>query len=151
VLKRSIRWRLVSLAAALLWAGGAVAVILWLPVHSGVLTTQGVELRSSLYAQDPSGWPLNFGILGATVLGGTVDLAIRARLRITGPGVLALIAAGLLLLYSLFGLLQGVLGFGPIAVFVALSALPLRFAPGAVPGGPMRYPATGSVPGAPGQ
>ena len=95
-------------------------------------------LRSSLYAQNPSVWPLNFGILGATVLGGTVDLAVRMRLRINGPGVLALIAAGLLLLYSLFGLLPGVLGVGPIAVFVALSALPLRFSPG-VPHGPMAY------------
>jgi hypothetical protein len=150
VLKRSLRWRLVSLAAALLWAGGAVAVILWWPVHSGVLTIRGVALRSSLYAQNPSLWPLNFGILGATVLAGAVDLAVRVRRQITGPGVLALIAAGLLLLYSLFGLLAGVLGLGPIAVFVALSALPLRFAPGAVPDGPVRYPLPGSVPGAPG-
>jgi hypothetical protein len=116
-------------------------------VHSGVVTTQGVSLRSPLYAQVPSRWPLNFAILGATVLGGAVDLAVRVRLRIASPGVLALVAALLLFLYSLFGLLQGVLGFGPIAVFVALSALPIRFAPAEVTRERLWDPSAGSIHG----
>jgi hypothetical protein len=149
VLRRSLYWRGACLLAALVWACGAICFILWFPVRTGVITMQGVALSRSLYAQTPSIWPLNFTILGATVLGGAVDLAVRVRRRIHGPGALALIAACLLGLWSLLGLIYGVLGFGPIAVFVGLSALPLKFTSAEEPVEPRWYPSSGPRRGPP--
>lgn len=129
--RRSLYWCCGFVLAASLWACLAVAFILWYPVHTGVVTEQGVHAKASLYSQDHF-WLANFGVFGFTVVCGAVDLAVRVRRRFDRPGPVALTVGVLLALYSLFGLLYGVLGIAPIGLFVALSARPIKFAPSVV-------------------
>jgi hypothetical protein len=70
------------------------------------------------------------GIIGAVVLAGTLDLAFRIWRKVTTtPGTLAIVMGGLFGLYSVLGAVFGVLGLGPIGLFVVLSGLTLKAAP----------------------
>jgi hypothetical protein len=129
--RRSLYWCSGFVLAAFLWACLAVAFVVWYPLHTGVITEQGVPVKASLYSQDHL-WLANFAVIGFSVLCGAVDLAVRVRRRFDRPGPLALTVGVTLALYSLFGLLYGVLGIAPIGLLLALSARSIKFAPSAV-------------------
>ena len=71
--------------------------------------------------------------LGLTVVLGTLDLVVRLALRSTAPGVAALSAGALLVLFSLFGLLLGLAGIGTVGLLVILSGLSMRSSAPPVP------------------
>jgi hypothetical protein len=55
-----------------------------------------------------------------------VDLLFRTVRGLTLPGVVAIVAGGLLVAYSLFGLVYGLFGLGTIGVLVILAGLPIK-------------------------
>jgi hypothetical protein len=59
--------------------------------------------------------------LGLVVLVGTIDLVLRLVRRSTTPGFAALSAGGILVLFSLFGLVRGLVGIGTAGLLVAVS------------------------------
>jgi hypothetical protein len=134
-------WRGVFLAAAWLWAGGVIAV--WLSYHiaepHGVLgvTTGGRSYYGNppalaLNERDPVSTKIVLVALALTLLAGTIDLAVRTVFRMTGPGAAAFLAGGMLMLFSLFGLLWGIAGVGTVGLLVILSGIAMRTAgPGA--------------------
>jgi hypothetical protein len=131
---RSRRWRLVWLAAAILWAAGAAAFILgyhfnqpssvWAQIGNRKFYTH--PPATTFYQRDHVPFGILLLFMGLTVIGGMVDLAFRAWRRLTQPGIVAIAAGGLLALYSLFGLIFGFLGIGTIGLFVILSGLPMK-------------------------
>lgn len=60
------------------------------------------------------------------ILCGAADLLFRTVRSKTGPGIVAIVAGGLLVAYSLFGLVYGLLGIGTIGVLVVLAGLPMK-------------------------
>ncbi|HEV3266534.1 MAG TPA: DUF2510 domain-containing protein [Acidimicrobiales bacterium] len=130
--RRSKVWRLSLLAAAWLWAGGVIAFCLTyhlaepqgvLSVSTGGHTYFGNPPALTLYQRDPVSAKIIGVALGLAVLAGTIDLAVRTVFRLTGPGVAALLAGGLLILFSLFGLLWGLGGVGTVGLLVILSGM----------------------------
>ena len=65
-------------------------------------------------------------LIGLVLVAGLADLLDRVDRRITGPGLLAMVAGGLLVLYSLFGLIYGLLGIGTIGILVILVGFPMK-------------------------
>lgn len=130
----SVAGRLAFLAAAGGWAGAVVAFVYgdhrpqpstpWLERDGHTFFTHPPAL--TLAQRDPVSATI-VTVVMATVVGiAAVDLAVRIVRRTTRPGVVALGAGGVLVLFSLFGLLFGLLGIGPAGVLVALSGLAMR-------------------------
>ena len=131
----SLTWRWILLALATLW-GVAVAVFIFayhinepigvLTVTTGGRTFAGNPPALTLYERDGAIWEIASFLIGLVLVAGLADLLFRAERRITGPGVLAMVAGGLLVLYSLFGLIYGLLGVGAIGILVILVGLPMK-------------------------
>ncbi len=141
--RRSAAWRVLFLAMAWLWAGAVVAVIYghhvdrpngpWAVVDGRTLYTH--YPAQTLAQGDHVGAEIMTVALALAVAVGTVDLAVRLVRRMTVPGVAALSAGGMLVLFSLFGLLWGLAGLGTAGLLVVLSGLSMRSTAETVPDG----------------
>ncbi len=63
---------------------------------------------------------------GLALLGGLVDLSVRTWRGTTAAGVLATVAGGLLIAFSLFGLIVGLLGIGTVGLLLILAGRPMK-------------------------
>ena len=132
--RASIAWRSLFLGAAWLWAGGVIAFLL--AYHFAQPSSPFLVAGGHTYYTHPPALTLNQQdsvstkiltiALGLTLLVGTVDLVIRTARRMTGPGVAALLAGGMLMLFSLFGLLRGLAGIGTAGLLVIFSGLAMK-------------------------
>lgn len=84
----------------------------------------------TLYERDGPIWEVALVLIGLVLAAGAIDLVIRTARSSVRPGVLACTAGGLLVAYSLFGLVYGLLGIGIIGGLVILVGLPMRSRPG---------------------
>jgi hypothetical protein len=123
------------LALATLWGVGVTLFIFGYHINepSGVLTVTtggrtfaGNPPALTLYERDGVIWEIALILIGLVLVAGLADLVFRAHRRITGPGLLAIVAGGFLVLYSLFGLIYGLLGIGTIGILVILVGLPMK-------------------------
>jgi len=133
--RRSVvsRWALIAIAS--LWALG-VAIFVFghhideprgvLTINIGGRTYAGNPPALTLYQKDRVTWEIALFLVGIVILLGAVDLLFRTIRRLTVPGVVAMVAGGLLVAYSLFGLLYGLFGLGSIGVLVILAGLPMK-------------------------
>jgi len=135
--RASIAWRFLFLGAAWCWAGGVIAFYLTyhlaephgvLSVNTGGHTYYGNPPTLTLNQQDPVSTKIVTIALGLALLVGTVDLVVRTTRRMTAPGVAALSAGGMLILFSFFGLLRGLAGIGTAGLFVIMSGLAMKTA-----------------------
>jgi Protein of unknown function (DUF2510) len=132
--RASIAWRSMFLGAAWLWAGGLIAFLLayhFAQPSSPFLVAGGHTYYThppalTLNQQDPVSTKILTIALGLTLLVGTVDLVIRTARRMTGPGVAALLAGGMLMVFSLFGLLWGLAEIGTAGLLVIFSGLAMK-------------------------
>ncbi len=69
--------------------------------------------------------------LGLALIMGTLDLIARLVRRMPVLGVAAIIGGGLLMVFSLFGLLRGLAGIGTAGLLLILTGIPLRSTAGA--------------------
>ena len=131
--RASIAWRALFLGTAWLWAGGVIAF--YLAYHFAQPSSPFLVAGGHIYYTHPPALTLNQRdpaskivaiALGLTLLVGTVDLVVRTARRMTGPGVAALSAGGMLMLFSLFGLLRGLAGIGTAGLLVILSGLAMK-------------------------
>jgi hypothetical protein len=83
-----------------------------LTVTTGGRTFAGNPPALTLYERNGAIWEIALFLIGLVLMAGLADLLFRAGRRITGPGLSAMVAGGLLVLYSLFGLIYGLLGIG---------------------------------------
>jgi hypothetical protein len=127
----------VFLGAAWLWSGGVIAFSLTyhlaqprgvLSVNTGGHTYYGNPPTLTLNQQDPVFTKIVPIALGLTLLIATVDLVVRMTRRMTGPGVAAFLAGGMLMLFSLFGLFLGLAGIGTAGLLIILSGLAMKTA-----------------------
>lgn len=135
LLKRSLVSRWLFMAIASLWALGVAAFISGYHINEsvGVLTVSvghhtyvGNPPALTLYQKDRVIWEIALFVLGFVILSGTADLLFRTVRRLTAPGLAAIVAGGLLVAYSLFGLVYGLLGLGTVGVLVILAGLPMK-------------------------
>lgn len=128
-------WRWILLALATLWAIGVTLFIFGFHINEpkGVLTMTtggrtyvGNPPALTLYERDGAIWEIALFLIGFVLVAGLADLLFRADRQITGPGLLAIVAGCLLVLYSLFGLIYGLLGIGTIGILVILVGLPIK-------------------------
>ena len=132
--RASIAWRSLFLGTAWLWAGGVIDFLL--AYHFAQPSSPFLVAGGHTYYTHPPALTLDQQhtvstkivaiALGLTLLVGTVDLVVRTTRRMTGPGVAALLAGGMLMLFSLFGLLRGLAGIGTAGLFVILSGLAMK-------------------------
>jgi len=130
----SLVWRTVVLVAAWLWAGAVVAFyhgyhiaqppVAWAEYGGHTFTTHPPAL--TLAQRDHVSAEIVTVALCLAVGIGTVDLVVRIVWRMRAPGVAAISAGGMLMLFSLFGLLRGLAGIGTAGLLVILSGLPMR-------------------------
>lgn len=132
---RSLVWRWIFLATGALWSLGFAAFIFShhidephgvLTITTGDRTFAGNPPALTLYERGGVVWEITLFIVGFVIVCGTADLFHRTVRRQTGPGLVAIVAGGLLVAYSLFGLLYGLLGVGTIGALVILTGLPMR-------------------------
>jgi len=102
-----------------------------LTVTTGGRTYAGNPPALTLYERGGAIWEIALFLIGLVLVAGLADFLFRADRRITGPGLLAIVAGGLLVLYSLFGLIYGLLGIGTIGILVILVGLPMKVEIGA--------------------
>ncbi len=132
---RSVVWRWGFLTMASLWSLGFAAFIFAyhieephgvLTITTGGRTFAGNPPALTLYERSRVIWVSAIIIVGFVILCGAADLLFRTVRRLTVPGVIAIVAGGLLVAYSLFGLLYGLLGIGSIGGLVILAGLPMK-------------------------
>ena len=130
------------MAIASIWACGVATFIFGyhinepqgeLTVNVGGRTYVGNPPALTLYQKDRVIWEIALFIVGFVILLGSADLLFRTIRQLTSPGIVALVAGGLLIAYSLFGLVYGVLGLGAIGVWMIMAGLPMK--PGKVKDG----------------
>jgi hypothetical protein len=133
--KRSVAWRWALLALGTLWAIG-VAVFLFgfhlnephgvLTITTGGRTFAGNPPALTLYERDGVIWEIALFLIALVLLSGAADLLFRCVRLSAAPGILAIVAGAILVAYSLFGLIYGLLGIGTIGVLVILVGLPMK-------------------------
>jgi len=126
--------RTVTLAAAWCWAGAVVAFTYG--YHLAQPSTPWAEYDGHTYfthlpaqtlaQSDHMSAEIVTFALCLTLTVGTADLVVRLACRLTAPGVAALTAGGMLVAFSLFGLLRGLAGIGTAGALLVLSGLPMR-------------------------
>jgi hypothetical protein len=97
-----------------------------LTITTGGRTFAGNPPALTLYERSGVIWVIAVFIVGFVVLCGAADLLFRTVHRLTAPGITAMVAGGLLVAYSLFGLVYGVLGIGTVGALVILAGLPMK-------------------------
>jgi len=135
LLKTSVAWRWASLALGTLWAIG-VAVFVYefhineprgvLTVTTGGRTFAGNPPALTLYERDGVIWEIALILIALVLLSGAAELLLRTVRLSTRPGILAIVAGAVLVAYSLFGLIYGLLGIGTIGTLVILVGLPMK-------------------------
>ena len=132
---RSVVWRWVFIATASLWSlGFAIFIFSYhidephgvLTITTGGRTFAGNPPALTLYERSGVIWVIALFIVGFVILCGAADLLFRTVRSKTAPGLVAIVAGGLLVAYSLFGLVYGLLGIGIIGVLVVLAGLPMK-------------------------
>jgi hypothetical protein len=133
--RRSVTLRWVWLGLAFAWVVVAVGVIYGyhiaepkgvLSVNTGRHTYWGNPPALTLHERDPISFEIGLGFMGAVLIVGLVDLSVRTRRGMTRAGAGAIAAGALLVLYSLFGLVVGLLAIGSAGALVVLSGLPIK-------------------------
>jgi hypothetical protein len=131
----SIVWRWVTLAIGTLWAVGVGLFVFGyhinepvgeLSVTTGGRTYVGNPPALSLYEKNGTTWEIALFLIGLVLIAGATDLVVRTLRQSTGLGILAIAGGGLLVLYSLFGLIYGLLGIGTIGILVVLVGRPMK-------------------------
>ncbi len=123
---RSFRSRWLCLGLGTLWAIVAMLVVINLHVNPDHLRDiEGRSIMHTMYARDTGLWLANFLAIGSAIAVAAVELAIRTHHESGRPGVVALVLGALLCVYSLFGLLYGLVAVAPIAVMILVSGLPV--------------------------
>lgn len=119
-----IQWLCVALGV--IWGLGALLVVTNLHVNPDNLrNVYGQPVLRTVYARDPGLWVANFIGIGGTVVIAATELVVRSYGKSRRPGVVAIVLGGLLCLYSLFGLLYGVVAIAPIGIMLILSGMPV--------------------------
>lgn len=98
------------------------------PVGMTSITTNGHTYVGNppaltLFERDSVAFSSMVVVMGAGLLVATLDLALRTLRPSRRPGVAAVIAGGVVALFSLFGLLLGVASLGVIGALLVLSGL----------------------------
>ncbi len=131
----SVVWRWAFLTMASLWSMAFVAFIFdyhinepygVLTITTGGRTFAGNPVALTLYERSGVIWVIAIFIVVSVILCGAADLLFRTVRRVTAPGAVAMVAGGLLIAYSLFGLVYGLLGIGSIGALVFLAGLPMK-------------------------
>jgi Protein of unknown function (DUF2510) len=134
-LRRSSMVRqILLLVLAWLWAGAVIAVCFGYHLtqaNSPFLVANGHTYYThrpalTLSQQDPVSAKIITVALAFTILTGTIDLLVRLARRMTGPGIASITVGGALILFSLGGLLWGLLGIGGTGLLVVLSGLAMK-------------------------
>jgi len=149
----SVAWRTVPLMMAWLWAGAVVTF--YCGYHFAQPSSPWMVTNGRTYYTHPPAQTLAQSdhvsaeiVTLALALGvgvGTLDLVVRLVRRMTAPGMASLSAGGILVLFSLFGLLRGLAGIGTAGLLVILSGLPMKStatvdpAPSAPPSAPASW------------
>jgi hypothetical protein len=133
LLKSSVGWRFVWLGTAYLWSSSLVALTfayhfdqpstIWMTVNGHNFYT---HYSWTLWHSDPVSVEIAATVIGLTLLGGTIDLTYRVWRRSADIGVLCVAAGGLLAMFSLFGLIRGVIAIAPIGGLVVASGMPIK-------------------------
>ncbi len=132
---RSVAWRWLCIATGSLWSLGFAFFIFSyhidephgiLTITTGGRTFAGNPPALTLYERSGVIWVIALFIIGFVVLCGAADLLVRTVRSRTAPGLVAIVAGGLLVAYSLFGLIYGLIGIGTIGALVVLSGLPMK-------------------------
>jgi len=129
-----VYWKCCWLAAAIVWAyGAAVFITGYRMARQGTpfLETGGHIYYThppaqTLLEKDPVSFRIALVLIGVCVVASTIELIVRLWLKRSKVGIVAVTAGGLVAIYSVFGLLFGILGLGPIGLFLVLSGLPMK-------------------------
>lgn len=112
-----MRWRWLFLFAGVVWE--FVIVVVVFRYHSAHFYGQ------TLYVNDAvSSVSIVLVPLGRLVVG-FIDLLVRTRRSLRGPGVAAMSVGGCVALFSLFGLLWGLVSVGVVGLLIVLTGQPL--------------------------
>jgi len=123
---RSFRSRWLCLALGTAWAIVAMSVVINLHVNPDHLRDiEDRPIMHTVYARDSGLWLANFLAVGSVIAVAAVELAIRSHHESSRPGVAALVLGSLLCVYSLFGLLYGLVAVAPIGVMILMAGLPV--------------------------
>lgn len=127
--------RRLPLVAAVLWA--LVCLLVSVGYHisepAGVLsitignqTYTGNPPALSLYQRDQVSILLAAAIVFGALLVSAIDVEVRWRRKSPSPGVASAIVGAALILFSLFGLLWGVLSIGVVGLLLIVASRPFR-------------------------
>lgn len=90
------------------------------------MNIEGQPVMHTVFGHDPGLWTANFVGIGVVIAISGMELTARSLRRSPGPGIIAMVLGSLLCVYSLFGLLYGVIAIAPIGVLMILSGLPVE-------------------------
>jgi O-antigen/teichoic acid export membrane protein len=128
-----MRWIFLLLAFA--WVALALAVAFGYHIAQPVgelsvsidgHTYYGNPPAITLYEKDPVSVIITMSVLGTCLAASFVELVVRTKKRWTRPGSVAIVTGGLTVLFSLFGLLYGLVSIGVVGALVLLSGLPTK-------------------------
>jgi len=132
--RRSVVWHVIVLLAAWGWAAAVIAFSYgyhltqpsspWTIANGRTYYTH--PPAQTLAQSDHVSAEIVTIALGLAVVMGTLDLIVRLVRRMPALGVVAVIGGGLLMVFSLFGLLRGLAGIGTAGLLIILTGLPLR-------------------------
>ena len=139
--RRAVVWRTVILVAAWLWAG-AVVTFFYGYHFSQPSTPWATYNGHTFYTHFPAQTLAQRDHVSAEIVTialvlavgiGTLDLVVRLVRRMDAVGVAAICGGGMLMLFSLFGLLRGLAGIGTAGLLLILSGLPMKSTAAAEP------------------
>jgi|SRR5664280_235709 len=130
----SVVWRVIVLVAA--WGWAAAVIAFYYGYHFAQPSSPWTIYNGRTYYTHPAAQTLAQSdhvsaeivtmALGLAVVMGTLDLIVRLVRRMPVLGVAAIIGGGLLMVFSLFGLLRGLAGIGTAGLLLILTGIPLR-------------------------
>ena len=125
-----LRWVFLTLAALWMLVGVAVVVAHHVPEPSGELsvtvnghTYLGNPPALTLEQRDPVSAAFVLGAMGVGVVVGFVDALTARHAHRASSGIASIIAGGLVVLFSLFGLLYGLASIGVVGALVIVSGI----------------------------
>jgi len=111
------------LAAAYGWALVCGVVAFTIPATR---TSTVPPIRQTLFEHSHSVVALGGILMGSVLLIATVELSWRIRKNREVRGTVTTISASIVMAFSVFGFIFGVLSIGVVAVFALLSAMPFK-------------------------
>lgn len=97
-----------------------------LSVTYGGRTYTGNPPATTLFERDRTWVLLMMAIVAIAILVTSIDVTVRNRRNFNGVGIASAIAGGMLLAFSLFGLLWGLASLGVVGLFLILASRPKR-------------------------